>query len=74
MKQLTLAQTDALLERVNEVAVDVDWSKYGLPFYPRKGGDMRPRRELRKAVRAWYAEINTVPTRRERVGVVRGDK
>jgi len=73
MKRLTLAQVDDLLERVNEIAVDVDWSKYGLPFYPSKGGDIRPRRGLRKAVRAWYAEINEPQTRRKRVGVARGE-
>lgn len=78
MKRLALDQIDALLERVNEIAVDVDWSKYGLPFYPSKGGDVRPPRELRDAVQSWYAGLsgpsaNTPKrNRRERIGAARG--
>lgn len=59
MKRLTSAQIDALLAAINEVAVDTDWSTYGLPFYPRSkdANDVKPKRELRKAVSTWYAGL-----------------
>jgi len=59
MSKLTIAQIDALLAAINEVAVDTDWSIYGLPFYPRgeDASDVKPRRELRRAVSTWYAGI-----------------
>jgi|GEM_PF-2569455 len=59
MNKLTIAQVDALLAAINEVAVDTDWNTYGLPFYPRSkdANDVKHKRELRKAVSAWYAGI-----------------